>query len=99
LNLVTRQGRDNSLASLKKAALAIHEHLFGEPGDESAIAHRANRARNAMKHLDAGGSPTVTLDPREEATDILNRAIDNYWSLESSLTSAMERFARSQRAV
>jgi hypothetical protein len=32
-------------------------------------------ARNALKHLDAGGSPTVTLDVREEAVDILNRAM------------------------
>jgi hypothetical protein len=97
--LVTRQGRDNSLASLKKAAVAMHEHLFGEPGDERTISDRANSARNALKHLDAGDSPTVALDPREEAIDMLNRAIDNYWILESSMTSAMEQFARSQRAT
>ncbi len=96
--LVSREGRDNSLESIKKAVAAIHQHLFSESIDASAIADRANRARNALKHLDAGGSPTVALDLRQEAIDILNRAIDNYWILEQILTPAMESFVRAQRA-
>lgn len=97
--LATRAGRDSSVTSLKQAALAIHLHLFDEPGNEQEIADRANRARNALKHLDARGNPTITLDAREEAIDMLNRAIDNYWLLETSLTPVMEQFARSQRAA
>ena len=92
--LVTLRGGDSSLASLNKAAAAIYEHLFGEPADVSAIAARANRARNALKHLDPGGRPTITLDARQEAIDMVNRAIDNYWTLEDSLTPAMEHFAK-----
>lgn len=96
--LVARQGEDSSVASLNKAAAAIYEHLFGEQAGEGTFVDRANRARNALKHLDAGGSPTVTFDAQQEAVDMLNRAIDNYWTLERALTPAMERFARSQRA-
>ena len=53
---------------------------------------------DALKHLTAGGDP-VSLDLREEAVDILNRAVDDYWILETSLTPAMEEFMRGQRAA
>ena len=96
--LVKRRGQDNSLDSLKKAAAAIHERLFSEPIDTSVVADRANRARNAFKHLTAGGDP-VSLDLREDAVDILNRAVDDYWILETNLTPAMDSFLRAQRAA
>jgi hypothetical protein len=67
-----------------------------EPGDERAIATRANRAKNALKHHDEGDASTITFDADEEAVDMLNRAIDNYWTLEISLTPAMEQFTRAQ---
>jgi hypothetical protein len=96
--LVKKRGQDNSLDSLKKTAAAIHERLFSEPIDTSVIADRANRARNAMKHVTAAGDP-VSLDLREEAVDILNRAVDDYWILETNLTAAMDSFLRAQRAA
>jgi hypothetical protein len=96
--LVRKRGQDNSLDSLKKTAAAIHERLFSERIDTSVIADRANRARNALKHLTAGGDP-VSLDLREEAVDILNRAVDDYWILETNLTAAMDSFLRAQRAA
>ena len=97
--LVAAGGGETSLESLTKASAAIHEHLFGEPGDLKGFADRANRARNALKHLEATKGPTVTLDVRQEAIDMLNRAVDNYWTLKSWLTPAMDAFSRSQRAT
>jgi hypothetical protein len=97
-NLVKSRGHDNSLDSLKTTAAAIYEHLFSLSIDTRVFADRANRARNAFKHLSAGGDP-VSLDLREEAVDILNRAIDDYWILETKLTPAMETFLRGQRAA
>ena len=96
--LVKSRGRDNSLDSLKKTATSIYERLFSESIDAGVFADRANRARNALKHLTAGGDP-VSLDVREEAVDILNRAVDDYWILETSLTPGMEEFMRGQRAA
>lgn len=87
------------MASLKRTAMAIYEHIYGEPGDESLIVERANRSRNALKHLHPTATPTISLDAREEAVDMLTRAIDNYWLLESSLTSGMEQFERSQQGL
>ena len=98
-NLVAVRGGVNALTSLTTASAAIHYHLFGEPGDKKGFADRANLARNALKHLEAGGTPTVTLDLQQEAVDLLNRAVDNYWTLKMSLTPAMESFSRAQRAT
>lgn len=91
--ILKTKGRESSLDELKKAVAAIHLHLYEEVLPESAVAERANRAKNAIKH-GIGAAPTVTFDAEEEAKDMLNRAIDNYWVLEQWITPAMERFQR-----
>ena len=59
------------------------------------LADRANNARNRLKHWNPKtDSDLLKLDPAEEARDMLNRAIDNYWMLEQKLTDMMERFYR-----
>ena len=97
--MLSKSGKGNSIEELTAGAEAVYRHLFGEEVGAKDFADRANRARNALKHLDVGGEPTFTLDTREEAIDMLNRAIDNYWLLEESLTTAMEKFSRERRAV
>ena len=97
--ILSSRGQSNSLQELTTAAVLLHKHLFGEETGAKEFADRANRARNALKHFEAGGFPTITLDLREEAKDMLNRAIDNYWMVEEILTPAMELFTREQRAI
>jgi len=97
--LLTARAIDNSLESLKKSAAAMHEHLFGEWVDPRVFAYRANKARNRLKHLGDEPEQPVSINVREEAIDMLNRAIDNYWLLEQHLTPAMAAFERSQRVV
>jgi hypothetical protein len=92
--LLTASGGESSLASLTKAVAAIHEHLYGEPGNPAQIARRANLARNSLKHWDEGDAEIIKFDLEVEASDMLNRAIDNYWSLEKKLSPAMEAFQR-----
>lgn len=92
--LLKAKGIDNSLEGMKKSAVAIHKQLTGESIDGSAIAQRANLARNSLKHWEAGQPLIVNFDAREEAQDMLNRAVDNYWALEYQLTPAMEQFQR-----
>ena len=97
--LVEKGGIDHSLTALEKAAGEIHKAVTGESLDDeelSLVGNRANRARNAVKHLAAGGEATVTMHVREEAVDILTRAVDNYWLLENSVTPAMAEFDRVQ---
>lgn len=95
--LAKHQGKENSIESLKKAASMIHKHLYGEEIDPAAIANRANYARNKLKHVNPGVEPLITLNAEEEARDIINRAIDNYWLVKKQLSPAMEHFEREQR--
>ena len=92
--LLTAEGKENSLESLKKAVGAIHQRLYGEPDDPKHIAERANRAKNSLKYWDIGQPMIVKLDLEQEAKDMLFRAIDNYWMLKETLSPAMERFQR-----
>ena len=92
--LLTAGGRENSLESTKKAVATIHVHLYGEALAPSIVVERANRARNCLKHWNVGDPHIVKLDLPVEAQDMLNRAIDNCWTLESKLSPAMERFQR-----
>lgn len=97
--LAKTRGKTNSLDSLKKAGIDIYKHLFDEIITEKHIADRANNAKNKLKHVNPGIEPHVTLDVKEEARDMLNRAIDNYWVVNEFLTPAMESFERSQRDI
>lgn len=96
--LLKARGVDSSLEVLKRAVSEMHFHLFNEKLSEQCVAERANRAKNQIKHGE-GAAPTVTFDAEEEAKDMLNRAIDNYWILEKWLTPAMEQFQRMPRSI
>ncbi|MES1982456.1 MAG: hypothetical protein V4443_08260 [Pseudomonadota bacterium] len=96
--LLSASGKENHFDSLKKAAAEIHQWLYGEPGNSTQIANRANRAKNTLKHWDIGQPLIVKLDLEQEAKYMLFRAVDNYWMLKGTLSAAMERFQREYMA-
>jgi hypothetical protein len=98
-NLLKERGEDSALAALERAASDMYRHMFGGEAGAGQFAKRANRARNAMKHHDPGQPGMVTFDLLEEATDMLDRAVANYWRLEHSVLAGMDAFATYQRAV
>lgn len=67
----------------------MHLQLFNGAAPPGEFADRANRARNSLKHLNLVDGTTVEMDLEEEATDMLDRVIDNYWRVASALTPAM----------
>ena len=87
--LVIRGGGENSLASLKRDVSAVHKALYTEDLEDKEISDRANEARNSLKHY---SEDRPKIDVQNEAIDMLNRAIDNYFSLTGTLTAAMEKF-------
>ena len=97
--LLAASGEETSLESLIKAVNEIHKKIYGEPTEAKFIARRANNARNNLKHWDIGDDVIIKLNLKTEAQDMLNRAIDNYWSLEQMLTPAMEKFQRAMLAT
>jgi len=92
--LLASVGRESSLEALKRAVTAIQMQIYGESLTPSDIADRANLARNVLKHWSASSPDFLKLDLFQEACDMLNRAIDNYWLLEQTLTPSMEKFQR-----
>ena len=68
-------GGENSLNSLKEAARAIHEVLYGQKLKDSEVSDLANAARNAVKHWSPEKPKVFEFDARGEAKDMLGRAI------------------------
>ena len=80
----------NSLDSLTRACVELSRQLLGKAPAERKFADAANRARNSLKHWQP--HRPLTLDARDEAKAMLNRAVDNYFGLTIDLTDAMRRF-------
>jgi len=97
--LLTARGQEPRLESIKKSVAAMFEHLQGRPLEPARVAQRANHARNALKHWNEGQPLVVEFDAIEEAKDMLERAISNYWALEAKLSPAMTRFQNEITAV
>jgi hypothetical protein len=88
---VKASGKTNSLQVLSDAALAIQQI----EGNETPISvvHRANYARNNLKHLDLDGhEDCVSIDAWQEAKDMLGRVTDNYWLLDDCSSPLIENF-------
>ena len=82
----------NALDSLKKDVPAVHKALFDEDLAEREVSERANWVRNLLKHWSPGQPKVVEFDAPEEAKDMLDRAISNYFQLTGNPTSAMQQF-------
>ena len=87
-----REGRreKNALEDLTRTAIAVGERLDDDGLSKEEIVARANYARNRLKHWPPRGP--MTFDAKEEATDLLDRAVENYYKLTSDLTDPMRRF-------
>ncbi len=67
---------ETSLDSLTTAALEFDKTLAAKD-----IYQEANHIRNRTKHWEEGEATVVEFDAPQEAKDMLNRAIDNYYAL------------------
>lgn len=90
------RGDTTSLESLVKGAVRITEALSGKPSEPKAIRKIANHTKNSSKHMDGRTDVEFRANPKGDAIDILNRAVDNYYSLMSYLdipeTALVQRF-------
>jgi len=70
--LIERRGKDNALDSLKARHRRDVRALSPRSLDDKTLKDlliARDRARNALKHLDAGGNPTVQLDYPKRPVD------------------------------
>ena len=81
-----------TMDSLVDAAVKYGEISGGEALSRRGVVGTANEIRNILKHGLLDERRVVEFDAPEEATDMLNRAIDNYYDLTGNLTPAMQQF-------
>jgi hypothetical protein len=89
-------GRVHSLQSEAEAFILIKERLSGVETILPDAIKFLNKPRNSIKHMSGNDDTTVIMDPKEDAEDMLNRALTNWWRLEKSFTPLMEKFLDSQ---
>ena len=78
---------ETALDSLANAVLEIDKTQT-----RKCVVRRANYMRNRLKHWTEDETTVVECDAPEEAKDMLNRAIDNYYALTRDISPAMRRF-------
>lgn len=88
--LVEKAGGKNRLASESSAVCAIHLQLFDEPLERQDAIAVINLARNSLKHL--GGGEDFDIDPKDEAYQIIDRALGNYLQLSNDISPQMQGF-------
>ena len=95
--LVARTGGQAALQTDTEVVEKMFALLWPKevPPAVAAFVERANRARNALKHLNAGGGP-IELNAADEAKAMLDRAVTNYWRLREDLTPKIKRFVDKQ---
>lgn len=93
------KGIPTSLEETVKGTCLIHEKFHGVRPPKKEIIERANRARNNFKHLNSEEDIEITMDLEEEAKDMLQRAITNYWRFKEDLTKNMVQFEKMQRST
>ena len=79
-----------------ESSLRVYRWLHGTDGSSDSMQKTINRVKNSAKHMRGKNDVRLTCDPREEARDILDRAVTNYYHLMSfedlSETPRIRRF-------
>lgn len=88
-----------TLGSLTDAAVGLGNLLDGEAPSRRGVIGAANDIRNILKHGLLDETNIIEFDAPEEAKDMLDRAISNYFQLTSNLTPAMEKFCKEDMHV
>ena len=90
------QGFPSALWSIKTNSKMFYRALVGNDLTDKELDKLyhgiANRHRNKVKHINPSVEPEMVFDAEEAARDMINRAIDNYWTLGNPLTTEMQLF-------
>jgi len=95
---VSRTGVQNAFENLRDGAVRMSEHLSDGTysSEPKVISNLMNYARNRTKHHDKSGDDEILFDPRKQSSEILERAMTNYYQLMSHVllpeTEIMRRF-------
>lgn len=102
---VEEQGQVSSFVKNKNAAIQISNILRqdGTRANDTKMGNLINAAKNTTKHKQGKKDHMVKFDARSEAYDILDRALDNYYTLmdyfDLTETEAMRKFNKNRIKV
>ncbi len=74
-------GQPNAFDETLESSLRVYRWLFGVKGSEDSLRKTVNRVKNASKHMMGKKDVSLKCDPREEAKQVLDRAVSNYYCL------------------
>lgn len=95
------QGIKNAIEKMQHSFYFLHKRRFADSATDEKkksdkwLAGRANHARNKAKHVNPIVELSVQIDAKEEAKDLLQRALDNWWALGLPYSPAMLEFHNS----
>ena len=92
--LLRKEKIKTSLESEKEDFVLFNKLVMKRDISEKHAADFLNKSKNAIKHLDETNPKDeyIELDPKEDANNLLKRAIKNLWRLEGELSPSMEKF-------
>ncbi len=90
--LLEQCGKKHALSALIEASVEYARVVQDRKAKPEVFAKLANEVRNGLKHITDGQPVLIS---QKAATEILDRAIENYFALTGNLTSSMDQFFRS----
>ena len=94
--ILEKSGESHSLNEFVRACVGTGKIIFSEDWPPKLFADMANTFRNDLKHYKDGESLTI---PREAATEILDRAIENHWKITGSETHYIRQFMEEEHGI
>jgi hypothetical protein len=89
--LLECKGQRCALRALTEFCIAYSEDVQGREVKPKQFVAIANHFRDGLKHVTDGKAMAI---PRQAVIEILDRAVENYFAHEGTLSPLMERFMR-----
>ena len=86
------RGLPFTIENISDVGARVSVYLDDQLATAKEIRDRANHARNNLKHHGDAKVPTLTIDIRQEAVDMLSRAFDNATMVSTSWSDQMFTF-------
>ncbi len=92
------QGIKSALEEMQHSFYLLRAIRFGDSATQEKkksdkwLADRANHVRNKAKHINPIVEPSLVIDAKQEAKDLISRALDNWWALGNPYSASMLEF-------
>lgn len=91
-----RHGQPNAFDEALDSSLRVYRWMFGKEGSRGRMHKTVNRVKNASKHMAGKEDLSLRCNAREEAKQVIDRAVENYYRLmeyeEMNETPRIHRF-------